>query len=212
MCSEEKSKSDKILKQQEEIDAARKDLTKKQTEIDSERSKFEKLKHQYDSSVAVLKSLENNITEEKKTTNDELVEAREKLQFAQAQFDKHSTELKKRREYTLANSNYLKEKSETLQFKLIAVEEDWLNTEQENKTLKDLKEKKLSMFNEWKDNLSKLKSTTEDEPLKSIFKSPAKESVPKKVKFNEILSFKSITSSENSYTPVENTPLMVKFQ
>lgn len=81
---------------------------------------------------------------------------------------------------------------------------------QKNKTLEN-KEKKLARFIELKDNLSKLESVTGGELHKSITKSSAKESVPKKVKFNEILHLKYVTSCENSYKPVGNTQLNLSF-
>ncbi|XP_008196353.2 restin homolog isoform X2 [Tribolium castaneum] len=205
MCEEKLALTNKILKQQEEIHSANIGKMKKQMETEHARVKFEELQRQYDTSVAMLQSLKNQITKEKQQVNDQLLEAKAKLETAQAEHENRLSEMRKKLEYQFASSNYWTEKSEDLQREANEAEKALQNLEEENNSLQELTAKKLARLNELKNNLENLKNVTAEVPLKSLFKSPNAQNVPKKVKFNEQLSFKSATSSENSSLPVEKT-------
>ncbi|XP_044269301.1 putative leucine-rich repeat-containing protein DDB_G0290503 [Tribolium madens] len=207
LCEEKLALTNKILTQQEEMHSANIDLVKKQMENEHKRTKIEEIQNRYETSVTLLKSLENDIKKEKDNANNQLQQAKAKLEFAQAEHDNRSTDMRKKLQYLLVNSNCLKEKCENLQSKVSEEEKTLHNLEEEYNSLEDLKAKKLARRNELKEKLAKLKNApTAEAPPKSIFKTPSTENVIKQVKFNEMLSFKSATSSDNSSLPVENVP------
>jgi chromosome segregation ATPase len=196
-CEEKLLFLNKTITHQHAVYTVKISLLKKQMENEIKRAKLEEIQGQYEISVDSLNSLINSIIKEKEKLGNELTEVKLKFERTQLDYNKSSVEVKKKKEYLLANSKFLKEKSENLQQEVNEAEELYKRFQEETLSLKLLVENKSLYLNEGKNKIATLKRNFEG-LLKSGFRSPNKENINKKVKFNEILSFKSPTSSETS--------------
>lgn len=169
-------------------------IIKKQMELEVEKTKQEELQQRYNTLSSFLNYLESNNTKEQDKMLTEVAELKAKLKEAENEHSKYFVDVKNRKEYCLANSKFYEDKSANLQNEINKEEILVKNLREENTSLNSLLAEKQRQIEECKNKLTVTpKSPTE--PKKSILKSPTD---IKKVTFNDILSFKSVTSSEDS--------------
>lgn len=200
----------KIIQQQREI---------KQIEITSleiehiqfaKEEKYALLVKQQESQQATLSALNKEILNETDKNSKELEELLKKTNEIQSVQQQQIDEIEKKIAYSQANTKCLNEKLSSLQQQNDAENNSLKLLQEENASLKTAIDTKQKSLNQLKSHLADLK--TEKRPIKSGLKSPGKDVTNKKVKFNDILSFKSLTeSSENSTVqPVESNQVSLQ--
>ncbi|XP_063931182.1 interaptin-like [Zophobas morio] len=198
-CDEKVVLIHKNLDLQNSIHNSNLNKLKQQMQNDVEQTKIEKSKKQYEISVTILDSLEKNIAKEQENVNNELEKTRLKFEILQSEYNTSFPEMEERKQYLLENSKFLEEKVENLLQETTELEQCIKHLEDGNCSIKSAVRHKSDLLEEYNNKLLLCRKFQENElPLKSGLKSPNRENISKKVKFNEILSFKSPSGSELS--------------
>lgn len=199
-CNSREKKMFTLQQQEKELNSLKIKFEESEAEEKLNAETLAKLKDLEESNRDQIKALNNKIL--KMQEQNEVLRSEEELRYNsfKTEIEQKALELKQQDEYEIATLNYLIEKIQNLQPKADALKMTIEKLEEENDALKLKINDYHNHLMELRDKLLVLRNNNLNESFQSsVFKSPLEvEVTPKKVHFNEVLSFKSVTESENS--------------